>query len=117
MVRTGQCILAAGVLALLLPGGIPLASVGLFMTGFGNGPLFPNFNYMTPLIFGTEASPAIIGSQMAVASVSSMLTPTLCGFLGQQFGMGLFPLYLLVCSAGMAVVSVMANRVFWPSKQ
>ena len=117
IVRIGQCILAAGVLALLLPGGIPLASVGLFMTGFGNGPLFPNFNYMTPLIFGTEASPAIIGSQMAVASVSSMLTPTLCGFLGQQFGMGIFPLYLLVCSAGMAVVSVMANRVFWPSKQ
>lgn len=116
IVRIGQCILAVGVLALLLPGRVPLAGAGLFLIGFGNGPMYPNFSYMTPLIFGEEASPAVIGSQMAVASVSSMLTPILCGFLGQRFGMGVFPLYLLVCFVGMAVVSAMANRVFWPSK-
>lgn len=115
IVRAGQCILAAGVLVLLLPGGIPLAGTGLFMIGFGNGPLFPNFNYMTPLIFGEKMSPAIIGSQMAVSSVSFMLTPILCGFLGQRFGMGIFPLYLLICFAGMVLVSVMENRVFWTS--
>ena len=42
--------------------------VALMLIGLGNGPMFPNFNYLAPENFGEKRSPAIIGTQMAVSS-------------------------------------------------
>ena len=88
-----------------------------FLIGFGNGPLFLNFNYLIPIIFGEEASPCIMGIQMAVSSLSSMTTPILCGFLGQQIGMWIFPLYLLIFFIGMTATGLRVNKMFWSMKQ
>ena len=41
MIRMGQCILAAGVLALLLPGPQVLALSGLVLVGLGCAPILP----------------------------------------------------------------------------
>ncbi len=91
----------------------PVCSRRVFLIGFGNGPMFPNFSYLTPIIFGEEASPSVMGVQMAVSSLSSMTTPILCGFLGQQIGMWIFPLYLLIFFIGMTVTGLRVNKVFW----
>lgn len=113
IVRIGQCILGMGILVLIFPGNILLAAAGFFLIGFGNGPLFPNFSYLTPVIFGEEASLSVMGIQMAISSLSSMTAPILCGFLGQKTGMWIFPLYLLIFFIGMMVAGLWANKVFW----
>jgi len=80
--------------------------------GLGNGPLFPNFNYLTPENFGEELSPSIIGTQMAVSSIAIMTTPVLCSVLGQMLGMGIFPVYLLLFFVLMVVTMCRARSVF-----
>ena len=68
----------------------------MFLIGLGNGPLFPNFNYLTPENFGSDISQSVIGIQMASAYIGIMLAPALCGLLGQSFGMVIFPFYLIL---------------------
>lgn len=96
IIRIGQIILGAALFVLLLPLSGNVSAVGFFMVGLGNGPLFPNFNYLTPQNFGAAVSQSVMGTQMASAYVGVMAAPVVCGLLGQIFGMGIFPVYLLV---------------------
>lgn len=95
IIRLGMGVLAVALVVLLLPGSGALCGLGLFLVGLGNGPLYPNFSYLTPDNFGAEVSQSVIGVQMTFASLASMATPTLCGLLGQQWGMGIYPWYML----------------------
>lgn len=95
IIRIGQGVLGAAVLLLLLPLSPAVSAAGLFLTGLGNGPLFPNFNYLTPRNFGEEVSQSVMGTQMAASYVGIMIVPAVCGLLGQLIDMSIFPLYLL----------------------
>ena len=117
IVRIGQIILGLGIFALILPGSIPLTAAGFFLVGFGNGPQYPNFSYLTPIIFGEKGSPSIMGVEMAVSSLTSMTTPVLCGFLGQRIGMWILPFYLLIFLIGMIAIYLQADNVFWAAKK
>ena len=94
IIGIGQAVLGAALAILLLPGAPWIAGTGLFLVGLGNGPLFPNFNYLTPKNFGEEASQSVMGTQMAASYVGIMVAPAVCGVLGQWIHMGIFPLYL-----------------------
>lgn len=111
IIRMGQGTLGAALVILLLPGPAFLPAVGLFLVGLGNGPLFPNFNYLTPQNFGEDISQSVMGTQMATAYLGSMLAPALCGVLGQALGMGIFPMYMLVFYACMIAGTVHFRRV------
>ena len=110
IIRLGQVILGIALILLLLPGGTVLSVVGMFLIGLGNGPLFPNFNYLTPENFGNDLSQAVIGVQMASAYIGIMIAPALCGLLGQTFGMVIFPFYLLVFYLIMIPVTVLVKK-------
>lgn len=112
----GEWILAVGITVLLIGDTIGTAAVGLLLIGFGNGPLFPNFIYITPMVFGQHRSSSVIGSLMAVASLTGITAPVLCGLLGQSLGMRIFPYFIMAFFIVMAVVSVIANREFWKEK-
>ncbi len=112
IIKIGQGILGVALLLLLIPGGAYLAGVALFMIGLGNGPLFPNFNYLAPENFGEELSPAVIGTQMAVSSAAMMLAPALCGVLGQVISMGIMPFYMLAFYGVMILAMLRAGKVF-----
>ena len=88
-----------------------IAAIGLFLIGFGNGPMFPNFNYLTPENFGEENSVAIIGVQMAFASISMMTMPVLCGLVGQFVGMWIFPIYLLLFFVLMIFETIRMHQI------
>ena len=101
IIKIGQIIMGFALLMLLLPGKLYLCTLGMFLIGLGNGPLFPNFNYLAPESFGEDVSQSVIGVQMAAAYVSIMLSPVLCGVLGEAFGMGVFPFFLIAFYAIM----------------
>ncbi len=71
------------------------AAIGLFLMGFGIGPVFPNMTHLTPEIFGKEVSQSIIGLQMALAYISVMATPLIFGQVAQYFDVKFMPLFLL----------------------
>ena len=95
MIRMGQCILAAGVLALLLPGPQILALSGLVLVGLGCAPIYPSIIHSTPEHFGADRSQAVIGIQMASAYLGNLAMPPLFGLLANNITPALFPFYLL----------------------
>lgn len=111
IIRIGQTVLGAALILLFLPGPSALAAAGLFLAGLGNGPLFPNFNYLTPQNFGEEVSQSVMGTQMAVSYIGILLAPVVCGGLGQWAGMGIFPFYLAVFYLVMAVATRRVKRI------
>ena len=111
IIRLGQIVLGAALAALLLPGGAEIAAAALFLVGLGNGPLFPNFNYLTPRNFGEEASQSVMGTQMAASYAGIMVAPAVCGALGQWIHMGIFPLYLAAFYLMMLAATRRVKRV------
>ena len=116
IIKVGQAVMGVALILLLLPLGAEISGAALFLVGLGNGPMFPNFNYLTPENFGEELSPSIIGTQMAVSSISVMTTPVLCSVLGQVLGMGVFPVYLMVFFVLMLIAMWRAGKVFSKKK-
>ena len=96
MIRMGQCILAVGVLALLLPGPQMFSLAGLVLVGLGCAPIYPSIIHSTPDHFGADKSQAVIGVQMASAYVGNLVMPPLFGLLANNITPALFPFYLLV---------------------
>lgn len=96
IIITGECITFVAITLLLLPLNMTVATVGLFMIGLGNGPLFPNLTHLMPVHFGKDLSQSLIGLQMAVSSVSVLLSPILFGQIAEHLGTGLFPTVLMI---------------------
>ena len=108
MIRLGQALIGAGVVALLLPGGAVTAFAGLVLVGLGCAPIYPCIIHSTPAHFGAERSQALIGVQMASAYVGTCVMPPLFGLLASAFSSALLPLYL---AAALAVMVVMHERL------
>ncbi len=117
IILAGQCVLGAAGIVLLLPLQAWFSAAGLFLVGLGNGPLFPNFNYLTPRNFGEDVSQSVMGTQMASAYVGIMLAPALCGVLGQIFGMWIFPCYLVVVYVGMLAATHTIRRILGTARK
>lgn len=111
IVKYGMIILGIALVLLVVPGTVYVSALAMFLIGLGNGPLFPNFNYLTPENFGSEVSQSVMGIQMASAYVGIMLAPVVCGILGQLFGMGIFPVYLIVFYIAMVLALMKIVKV------
>lgn len=96
IVKVGEYVIAAAILILLLPLPTAFSALGLFLVGFGNGPLYPNFSYLTPSNFGEENAEAVMGTEQVFAYIGATGVPAVFGIIGQVFGLWLFPVFLLV---------------------
>lgn len=103
-------VLLAALTLLLFSHDILLTTLALLMIGIGNGPMFPNFCYLTPEIFGEERSTSVMGTQIAIANISMMLMPLSYGLLAQWLSMSLFPYFLLFCYIGMVFALVRFSK-------
>ena len=104
MIRLGQGLILAGVLALLLPFGETTALLGLVLVGLGCAPIYPCIIQSTPELFGADRSQAIIGVQMAAAYVGTLMMPPLFGLIANYISVTLFPIFLgimLIIMIGM----------------
>ena len=100
----GESLTAAAIILLFVP--VPwVSAVALFAVGLGNGPVFPNMTYLTPIHFGEDVCQSFIGLQMAVTSGAFMITPALFSVLARWVGVGSFPVVCL----GMLALAVAAT--------
>lgn len=106
----GECIAFIAVTLIMLPFSLTLSVVGLFLIGLGNGPLFPNMTHLAPVHFGEKLSQATIGIQMAVSSVSVLVSPIIFGFLAENIGTHLFPASLMTMVIITAVSTALLFR-------
>lgn len=105
----GECITFIAITLLILPLNLTFATIGLFMIGLGNGPLFPNMTHLVPVHFGEELSQSLIGLQMAASSVSVLLSPILFGQIAEYLGAHLFPCVLM---AMLLLTAIATARLF-----
>ena len=95
LIHIGSVILLIAIGLLMLPiNSVILACVGLFFTGFGIGPIYPNLTYLTPIHFGKSISASVIGSQMALAYVGILFLPIIFGFIAEPLSTGIFPFFI-----------------------
>lgn len=111
IIALGEYVLGAAVLLLAVPGPAFLGAAAFFMIGLGNGPLFPNFNYLAPESFGQDVSASVISLQMASAYIGILFGPLLCGLLGQNLGMFIFPIYIICLFAAMVATTASARKL------
>ncbi len=111
IVKVGEYVIAAAILVLLLPLPTAFSALGLFLVGFGNGPLYPNFSYLTPSNFGEENAEAVMGTEQVFAYIGATGVPAVCGILAQVFGLWLFPVFLLVFFVPLVIGTVNIMKV------
>ena len=112
IIKTGLLVMTAALTTLLLTENGIVAMAALALIGLGNGPMFPNFNYLAPENFGEKRSSAIIGTQMAVSSFAFLAGQVCCGLLGQALGMRVFPVYLAAFYVLMLIVFGQGTRIW-----
>ncbi len=114
IIITGECVTFIAIMLLLLPFNMTVATIGLFMIGLGNGPLFPNLTHLMPVHFGKDLSQSLIGLQMAVSSVSVLLSPIVFGQIAEHMGAHLFPTVLIIM---LIITAVSTARLFYTKTQ
>lgn len=108
----GTVILAPAIVVMLLPLSGVFAVVGLFLTGLGNGSIYPNMIHLTPHNFGKEVSQSIMGSQIAFAYLGVMLAPPMVSLISGVFGIKAYPVLLAVLYAVMVIaLKLFANQL------
>ncbi len=100
LIRAGLVVEALGILLVLIPGSqYHTAAAGFLMIGTGMGPIYPSIQHMAPANFGKKYSASVIGLQMASAYIGSTFMPTVFGFIQQNAGIAIMPVYLLIFAA------------------
>lgn len=103
-----EAVTVGAVLLVLLAETPFLAGLGLFLVGFGNGPVFPNMTHLAPIHYGKSRSQAFIGLQGAVAYAAFLTLPLLTGVLMEHVSSDVFP-WLLVCAMALTGTATYAT--------
>ena len=114
----GMTIVGVGVVAVIIPVNfIYLSVIGLFFIGLGIGPIYPNFSFLTPRLFGENASQKAMGLQMTGAFIGILIAPTLMGALSCVWGMEIFPLFNAVLLGLLVLSYIIYLRIFHKNGQ
>lgn len=84
-----------------------LATVGLFLTGLGNGPVFPNMTHLTPIHMGRDISQSFIGLQGAVSYGSILISPITFGILAEKLSTDIFSVFQIIALVITIIATVM----------
>lgn len=110
LIRLGQGIIVAGIVAMILPGSNVLALAGLILIGLGCAPIYPCVIHSTPAHFGADKSQAIIGVQMAFAYIGILAMPPLFGVLASRISVALLPCYLFAILVVMVIMHELLTK-------
>ena len=110
LIFAGSAVAALGAAVLLMPFGASSAAAGLVLVGLGCAPVYPCMIHSTPAYFGSDKSQSVIGVQMAAAYLGTALVPPLFGALASHVTPALYPPFLLLLTALMAMFHVKLIR-------
>jgi len=110
IVYSGYSIVLMALILLFIPLPPIFKAMSLFFIGFGNGPTFPNLIYLTPKNFGSDVSQSIIGLQMATCNLGILIMPPVFGFLAQDIGLKIFPIFLSVLFVAMVISTIIYSK-------
>jgi len=111
MIRGSVVIMLTAIIMIALPvepDKISLA--GLVIFGLGCATVYPSIIHSAPSNFGEENSRAIIGVLMAAAYTGSTLMPPLLGQIARLTGIGFYPIFLLIFTALLLLMSEWLNK-------
>lgn len=83
------------------------ATVGLFLIGLGNGPIFPNMTHLTPIHMGRDISQSFIGLQGAVSYGSILISPITFGILAEKLSTDIFSIFQIIA----LVITIVATTM------
>ena len=110
VIVAGQCVTLAAILLIMFNLPMVATYAGLFMIGFGNGPLFPSMTHLTPKVFGKSVSQSMIGTLMGFSYISILGAPFIFGQLAGRFGSWLFPYFALAMYVLMMISTAFFMR-------
>lgn len=110
LIRLGQLGSIAGAIILMLPLPTYFSLVGIVLIGLGTAPIFPAMLHETPNRFGSAASGAIMGLQMAFAYVGALFGPALFGTFASIASLKMWPYYLFLAATTMFIASELLQR-------
>jgi len=90
----GEGIIFIGIIMILIPIGNWIALIGFILAGLGCAPIFPCMVHSTPTNVGIDKSQAVIGVEMASASIGALAMPPLFGVISKWLGLKFLPFYL-----------------------
>ena len=112
LIRLGYTIAIIGFILMILPFDNKLIClIGVFVSGFGNGPVYPAVIHSTPKNFGKENSQAVVGIQMAFAYTGSTFMPPIFGLIANHISISFFPVFLLFFIILGALLTENLNRI------
>lgn len=109
IIFSGQAVIFLAIVLLLMQNGSIFTTLGLFLIGLGNGPIFPNITHLTPRLYSKGTSQSIIGVQMAFSNLSILLTPVVFGATATFAGISIFPKFLLIMFLFMAGCTIILH--------
>jgi len=95
LIRLFSVVVAFGIGVMFVSSGELLYMGGFFLTGLGCGPIFPSMMHDTPMHFGEDNSPSVVGLQLASANIGCAVAPFVFGLLAAQISYTLLPLFLV----------------------
>lgn len=110
MIGLGLSLATCGGFAMLLMPVSGLIMLAFVLVGLGFAPIFPAMVHETPKRFGKAAAQSIIGYQMAAAYVGIAVFPPLFGVIMKQYGLSLFPYFILMCVGFQIWATLQLNR-------
>ena len=110
LIRWGQLVCVLGTLLLILPLPTSISALGFILIGLGTAPIFPAMLHETPNRFGSNASGAIMGLQMALAYTGGTFGSPLFGALSSVTSLRLLPFFLLTSILVMLIASEILSQ-------
>lgn len=115
LIWAGTVISLVGIVVLALPVGI-YSVAGLFLIGFGFGPIFPSALHATSYRFKGDVATYLTGYQMAIGYGAGFLVQLVFGYVTPYIGFDTMPLWMVVSSGLMIITLFRLDKVVANSK-
>lgn len=110
LIRIGEGIILSACIIVFFADVPALLPLGIALTGFGCGPIYPSILHRTPFRFGREYSSSSMSLEMVAGYIASLSMSALFGLIAQNTTFKILPAYNLIILALMALAN---EAVLW----
>ena len=105
LIRIGEGIILLSCILVFFAFVPALLPIGIALTGFGCGPIYPSLLHRTPFRFGREYSSSAVSLEMVAGYVASLSMSALFGLVAQNTTFKILPVYNLIILSIMVIAN------------